>query len=244
MISGYGRLLFEKDYSLYTSKQWGISSEEVDVSVLKRVPLRFSYDEGYFDDTYQIMPKHSYTRFFENLLDHRNITVKLGVEALNHIRVSEDGESILIDGQKATVPVVYTGALDELFRADSGALPYRSLRFEWRHEDNTQSIQPYPVTAYPQRDGYTRITEYNKLPVQQTKGTTYAIEYPLQYVPGEKQEPYYPLLTERSQSAAAKYKRRADKIRDFYYCGRLADFKYYNMDQALERALDVAASII
>ena len=119
---------------------------------------------------------------------------------------------------------------------DEGALPYRSLKFEWYYED-IDSLQPYPVTAYPQAEGYTRITEYKKMPVQKVAGTSYAVEYSLPYKKGEKQEPYYPVLTEESIALAGRYQERAKQICDFYYCGRLADFKYYNMDQALERAL-------
>lgn len=240
MISAYGQFLFAHDYSLYTAKQWGIAPEQVDPSILKRVPLRFSYEEGYFDDAYQVMPKTTYVDWFRNLLDHPNITVELGVEALEHLSV-EDGK-LLLDGVACDIPVVYTGALDELFSQSEGSLPYRSLRFEWHYED-VESKQPYPVTAYPEAEGYTRITEYKKLPMQDVKGTTYAVEYPLIYKPGEGMEPYYPVLTEESQQKAAVYKSMADSITNLYPCGRLADFKYYNMDQALARALDVLKEI-
>lgn len=241
LIRTYGEFLFAYDYSLYTAKQWGISPKEVDPSILKRVPLRLSYDEGYFDDAYQVMPKYSYSMFFKNLLNHKNITVRYGIEALNHIEVSADGLQLLIDGEPNTLKVIYTGALDELFRMDQGKLPYRSLRFEWHYEDRN-SLQPYPVVAYP-AEAYTRITEYKKLPQQLVEGTSYAVEFSLPYDPSSEQEPYYPVLTKESQIQADTYKKRADTIEDFYYCGRLADFKYYNMDQVLERALEVADQI-
>lgn len=242
LIREYGEFLFEHDYKLYTAKQWGIPAEEVDSSILKRVPLRVSYEEGYFDDEYQVMPKTSYTAFFANLLDHENIEVKLGIEARDHIRISDNGKYIEIDGQKASIPVIYTGALDELFNFDNGKLPYRSLRFEWFYE-NQESKQPYPVTAYPEREGFTRITEYKKLPIQDVTGTSYAVEYSLPYDADKKQEPYYPLLTEQSIQRASVYKERAQKVENLYFCGRLADFKYYNMDQALARALNIAKKI-
>ena len=124
-IRGYAQYLFEKDYAPYTAKQWGVSPAEIDPSVLKRVPLRFSYDVGYFDDVYQVMPAHSFTHFFENLLNHPNIQVKLGVEALKHLSVS--GPELLVDGKVAEYPIVYTGALDELFNCQFGRLPYRQL---------------------------------------------------------------------------------------------------------------------
>lgn len=235
-IRQYAEYLFEQDYAPYTAKQWGVSPKEIDVSVLQRVPLRFSYEEGYFDDPYQVMPVHSFTAFFRCLLDHPNITVQLGMEALEHLTVSEG--RLLLDGNIVAFPVVYTGALDELFGGVHGWLPYRSLRFEWKFEEK-ESLQDAPVVAYPQEKGYTRITEYKKLPVQDKPGTSYALEYPLPYRKQEKTEPYYPVLTEASQKQYASYKALAEKIPNFIYCGRLADFKYYNMDQALDRALRV-----
>ena len=239
-IRGYAQYLFQQDYAPYTAKQWGVSPSKIDPSVLKRVPLRFSYEVGYFDDDYQVMPVHSFTRFFENMLKHPNIQVKLGVEALDHLRVS--GSEILVDGQAAMYPIVYTGALDELFGCQFGRLPYRSLRFEWKYE-NKESLQDAPVVAYPQEKGFTRITEYKKLPVQDKPGTSYAVEYPLPYQEGADQEPYYPVLTEESQKQYAAYQQLADEIPNLVCCGRLADFKYYNMDQALERALAVCRSM-
>lgn len=236
-IRGYAAYLFEKDYAPYTAKQWGVSPEGIDPSVLKRVPLRFSYGEGYFDDAYQAMPRHSYSRFFENLLDHPKISVKLGVEALERLAVRED--RLWLDGRPVEHPVVYTGALDELFGCVYGRLPYRSLRFEWRHTE-AESVQEAPVVAYPQAEGYTRITEFKKLPVQDKPGSSYALEYPLPYREGEKLEPYYPVLTKESQAQYAKYEALAQKIPFLTCCGRLADFKYYNMDQALKRALAVS----
>ncbi len=234
-IRGYAEFLFKNDYAPYTAKQWGVGPSAIDPSVLKRVPLRFSYDEGYFDDAYEVMPEHSFTQFFQNLLDHPNIHVELGVEALEHLKPS--GDRLYLDGVPADIPVVYTGALDELFGCVYGRLPYRGLRFEWKYED-CDSLQPAPVVAYPQETGYTRITEYKKLPEQAKPGSSYAVEYPLPYEEGKAMEPYYPVLTAESQEQYAEYKTMADKITNLICCGRLADFKYYNMDQALERALE------
>lgn len=239
-IRGYAEFLFKNDYAPYTAKQWGVSPREIDPSVLKRVPLRFSYDEGYFDDDYEVMPEHSFTEFFRNLLNHPNITVELGVEALDRLKV--DGDKLYLDGRPVDIPVVYTGALDELFGGVYGRLPYRSLQFEWKYTES-DSLQPAPVVAYPQEAGYTRITEYKKLPVQSRPGSSYAVEYPLPYQEGEAMEPYYPVLTAESQEQYAKYKALADRIPNLICCGRLADFKYYNMDQALDRALGVCVKL-
>lgn len=235
-VRAYAQFLFDNDYSLYTAKQWGVSAKEIDPSVLKRVPLRFSYDVGYFDDEYQVMPAKSYTEFFTNLLNHPNISVQLGVEALEHLKINNG--KLLINNLEQNIPVIYTGALDELFGLKYGKLPYRSLRFEWKYED-IESKQEAPVVAYPQAEGFTRITEYKKLPVQNIEGTTYAVEYPLTYNDNEKMEPYYPVLTEESQLIYAQYAAKAKQIKGLYCAGRLADFKYYNMDQALERALEL-----
>lgn len=239
-IRGYAQFLFQNDYAPYTAKQWGVDPSEIDPSVLKRVPLRFSYNLGYFDDAYEVMPRHSFTRLFQNLLDHSNIRVELGVEALEHLKVQDN--QLLLDGEKLEIPVIYTGALDELFGSIYGQLPYRSVSFEWRYED-IDSLQDAPVVAYPQEPGFTRITEYKKLPVQEKAGTSYAVETSLPYREGEKMEPYYPVLTETSQAQYAKYKAVADQIPNLIFCGRLADFKYYNMDQALDRALSVCAML-
>lgn len=239
-IRGYAEFLFKNDYAPYTAKQWGISPEEIDPSVLKRVPLRFSYAKGYFDDPYQVMPAGSFTSFFENLLDHPNIQVELGVEALDRLQAREG--LLYVCGSVFSGPVVYTGALDELFGGVYGRLPYRSLRFEWKYTEDA-SLQPAPVVAYPQEAGYTRITEYKKLPPQDKPGSSYAVEYPLPCREGERLEPYYPVLTQDSQERYARYSALAKKIPNLIPCGRLADFKYYNMDQALEQALSTGAEL-
>lgn len=239
-IRAYAEYLFEKDYAPYTAKQWGITPEEIDPSVLRRVPLRFSYREGYFDDLYQVMPRHSYQIFFENLLNHPNILIKLDVDALEHMSVREN--RLWLNGSLVEYPVVYTGALDELFGCVYGRLPYRSLRFEWRYTEN-DSEQKAPVVAYPQESGYTRITEYKKLPPQCGTGSSYAVEYPLPYRDGMMAEPYYPVLTKESREKYEKYDVLAKRVPNLICCGRLADFQYYNMDQALERALRVAVQI-
>lgn len=240
IISNYAKFLFEKDYSLYTAKQWGISPSEIDPSVLKRVPLRLSYDVGYFDDEFQVMPKHSFTRFFENLLNHENISVELGKNALEYIKIA--GNEIFVNGVKSDITVIYSGAVDELFEYKFGRLPYRSLRFEWKYEDK-ESVQDMPVVAYPQAEGFTRITEYKKLPVQNKPGSSYAVEYPLEYEIGKNADPYYPVLIEKSQKQYNEYKNLADSVDGLILCGRLADFKYYNMDQALERSLEICLKI-
>lgn len=235
-IHRFAQFLYDKDYAPYTAKQWGISPDEVDKDIFKRVPIILGYGSRYFDDKYQAIPTIGYTELIDNLLNHENITVKTRVDALNHFSVNN--KRILYDGNVFEGILVYTGPVDELFGCKYGSLPYRSLRFEWKHED-IESFQELPIVAYPLADGYTRITEYKKLPYQEVQGTTYAVEYPLPYKEGEKMEPYYPVLTDQSKQLYEKYKNDANKVPNLVCCGRLADFKYYNMDQAVERALEV-----
>ncbi len=165
------------------------------------------------------------------------IDIKLNVDALEHLSVGED--VVEVDGSRDTL-VVYTGPIDELFQCKYGKLPYRSLRFEWKHED-IDSFQPFPVVAYPQEPNFTRITEYKKLPIQNVRGTSYAVEYSLPYIYEMNIEPYYPILTYESQLLYQEYKEESRKIKNLICCGRLADFKYYNMDQAIENALRTVA---
>lgn len=236
LIREYANFLFEKDYSLYTAKQWGIKPSEIDVSVLKRVPVNFSYKDRYFEDTYQIMPKHSFTQFFINLLNHENITLKLNEDALKYIEVDTDNKLVKVNGEKWNKQIVYTGPLDQLLKYKYGVLPYRSLRFDYQMKD-VKSYQPAPVVAYPQEEGYTRITEYTKIPVQEKKVTKIAVEYPLMVEEGKENEPYYPILTKKSKCIAEKYYSTVNEISNISICGRLAQFKYLNMDQTLEIAI-------
>lgn len=239
LIRGYAEYLFEKDYRPYTSKQWGKSPSEIDPSVLKRVPLRMSYGDRYFDDEFQVMPKVSFTDFFERLLDHPSITVRLGIDALDRMRI--DGDRVVVDGVDDPF-VIYTGALDELFGFRFGRLPYRSLRFEWFHSDEEEH-QPAAVVAHPLDERIVRVTEYKKLPVQDLPGTVFAAEESLTYDPEKGLEPYYPVITDESKATYERYRECAEKVSNLRCCGRLADFRYYNMDQALARALELASTL-
>lgn len=238
LIKEYANFLFEKDYSLYTAKQWGIKPSEIDVSVLKRVPVNFSYKDRYFEDTYQIMPKHSFTQFFINLLNHENITLKLNEDALKYIEVDTDNKLVKVNGEKWNKQIVYTGPLDQLLKYKYGVLPYRSLRFDYQMK-NVKSYQPAPVVAYPQEEDFTRITEYTKIPIQNVDVTKIAIEYSMQYLEDECEEPYYPILTIDSQKQYERYTNDIRNITNLIICGRLGEFKYYNMDQALQQILEV-----
>lgn len=236
LISEYANFLFEYDYQPYTVKQWNIRPEELDVSVLSRVPVRFDYIDRYFDDRYQMMPEGGFTAFFKKLLNNPRIDVKLNFDVLKHLKIS--GNQMLFDGNEFDIPVVYTGATDELFDCKFGRLPYRSLRFEYKTLD-MKSFQEAPGVAHPAAVGYTRITEYTKLPLQDGGGKTIiAYEYPVEYGEGKCTEPYYPVLTAKSAEIYTRYKESVRLVKNLYPAGRLADFKYYNMDQAILRGLE------
>lgn len=237
----FAEFLFKNDYAPYTAKQWNIKPEDIDASVLKRVPIRFSYEEGYFSDIYQVYPEHSYTDFIRNILNHKNINVKTDIDGLADLEIK--GNNIYYENELCFYPVIFTGPIDELFDCNYGKLPYRSLRFEWKYIEK-DSLQEAAIVAYPKAEKYTRITEYKKIPDQDGHGTVCAIEYPIPYEKESGAEPYYPILTDQSQELYGKYKTRAVEIDNLYCCGRLGEFKYYNMDQAIKSALRTSKQII
>lgn len=240
-IRDYGNLLFEKAYRTYTAKQWGLEPEEIDKSVLDRVPMAMNYDERYLNKDFQYLPKKGFTEIFKNMLDHPNIDVSLNTDALLHIKFDEDSKSITYDGDKVEL-LVFTGAIDELFGLKYGRLPYRSLDIKYKYE-NKKSILPEEIVSYPQAKGYTRSTEYKKITYgldQNIPVSMIATEYPLEYDPANPQAniPYYPVLTEDSQRRYKMYLGESDKYGNIILCGRLAEFKYYNMDICIEHALE------
>jgi UDP-galactopyranose mutase len=243
LIKKYAEKLFELDYRPYTAKQWGIEPKDISPEVLRRVPVRLSYTNTYFNDEYQCLPKHGYTRFFENLLNHENIHLELNTDAFDFLKADVDGGQISFDGKRLDIPIVYTGALDELLEYRYGHLPYRSLRFDYQTK-NVDSFQDAAVTAYPKAIGYTRIAEYKKLPPQDVVGvTTVVYEYPLMSNGEAGDEPYYPILTEENVSVYKKYQRDVQRIPNLILCGRLADYRYYDMDAAVKRAFEVENKI-
>lgn len=244
VIREYAEFLFEKDYKPYTAKQWGIAPEDLDISVLERVPVRLSYDDKYFDDRYQMMPVGGFTKFFEKMLSNDLIVIRKGVDALAHIRLDEASGDIYFDGEKLDVPVIFTGALDELFDHRLGVLPYRSLSFDYRVFDRPSFGETSGI-AYPMAEGYTRTTEFSKLPYQDGfDRTIVAFEYPEVYGSEKGKLPYYPILTEASKALYARYLAFAGRFPGLVPCGRLADFKYYNMDDAVARAVQVYHDVV
>jgi len=245
LIKEYAEFLFKNDYSLYTAKQWGMKPEDVDVSVLKRVPVRMDYQEMYFTDKYECMPVDGFAAFVESLLNHPNINV-VHADARTMIKLDAHAVKVAFVGINVEddCKFVYTGPIDELFDYNKGALPYRSLRFEYE-KINTDSYQNAPVVAYPQVEGFTRITEYKKLPEQEMNGVTIiAKEYPQKYDSKGSIDPYYPIPTVETAALYKQYEEQAAQFNNLILCGRLADYKYYNMDQAIKRTLEITRNII
>ena len=236
-VSDFGTLLFEKAFRTYTSKMWGTDINKIDKYVLERVPFAMNYDERYLNKDFQYLPKNGFTEIFKNMLDHPNINVELGTDALEHIEFKDN--NILYDGEKVKL-LVFTGPIDELFEYKFGSLPYRSLdiRYEYSKQD---SVLPAEIISFPQAEGKTRSTEYRKIMFDDSKckGSVVATEYPLWYDKNAEigNIPYYPVVTEESSEMYAKYVNETNKYGNIVLCGRLAEFKYYNMDICIEHAL-------
>ena len=245
LVCAYAQYLFEHDYRPYTLKQWGLKPEELDISILQRVPVLFTYEDRYFADQFQALPESGYTKLFKRMLTHAKIEVLLNTDALTKLNFDQRKKFLTYPGLRPGGTVIFTGAVDSLFKYKFGALPYRSLNFVYKTLA-ADEYQKAPIVAYPLASGYTRITEYKKLPVQNIPGqTTIAIEYPLQYeASGQKiTEPYYPIITQDNKAKYDLYLKQARQYRNLFLCGRLADYKYYNMDAAIARAFAVFKEI-
>lgn len=242
-IRDYGTLLFEKAYRTYTSKMWGLQPEQIDKYVLDRVPMAMNYDQRYLNKDFQYLPVSGYTKLFENLLDHPNITVQLNTDALEHLRLAEG--KVIYDGE-AVECLIYTGAIDELFGLKYGPLPYRSLDIRYSYSEES-SVLPAQIVSYPQAEGYTRSTEYRKIMYDDSavRGSVIATEYPLTYNPAAEAGniPYYPVVTGESSALYRHYLEEAAKYKGLFLCGRLAEFKYYNMDVCVEHAMEYFENI-
>lgn len=219
VVSRVGRELYEKFFRGYTRKQWGLDPSELDRSVTARVPTRTNRDDRYFTDSFQAMPSEGFSRLFERMLDHPNISVQLNTDyrdirdAVPHRRL------------------IYTGPIDEFFDFRYGALPYRSLRFEHVTADR-EWHQPVAVVNYPQTQDYTRVTEYKHLTGQFHPRTSLTYEYP-----SAEGDPFYPVPNPQNQALFKRYEALARATPDVWFVGRLATYRYYNMDQVVGQAL-------
>lgn len=242
-IREIAQYVYDNIFLKYTMKQWGQTPEEISPEVTGRVPVLISHDNRYFQDRYQGVPLHGFTPMFERMLDHENIDVELGVEAAERLAITEDG--ILLDGEPFDGTVIYTGALDELFGCQFGRLPYRSLRFDFEHLDQPDFQNGHSVVNYTVSEDFTRITEFQYLTGQQgCDGTTIVREYPFAYTGEQGEIPYYAILNAENEALYGKYRALTAHLEHFYLLGRLAEYKYYNMDAMARKALDLAERIM
>jgi UDP-galactopyranose mutase len=219
VVSAIGRELYEKFFRGYTRKQWGVDPSELDKAVTARVPTRTNDDDRYFTDTFQAMPREGYTAMFQRMIDHPNITVRLGVD-FNEVRDTTRFKRL-----------IFTGPIDEYFQYCFGRLPYRSLRFQHVTLD-TAEHQPVGVVNYPMTQDYTRITEYKHLTGQRHPRTSLTYEYP-----SADGDPYYPIPRPETAERYRQYEKLARETPDVWFVGRLATYRYYNMDQVVGQAL-------
>ncbi|MEY2547569.1 MAG: UDP-galactopyranose mutase [Verrucomicrobiota bacterium] len=225
VLSRVGRDLYEKFFRNYTRKQWGLDPSELDAQVAARIPVRTNRDDRYFTDEYQAMPRRGFTRLFENLLDHPNISILLNTD---YREIADE-----IPYRK----MIYTGPIDEFFDLRFGKLPYRSLQF--RHETHDRErFQPAAVVNYPNEHDYTRITEFKYLTGQEHRQTSIVYEFPK-----AEGDPYYPIPQAANAAIYKQYRELAEATPGVRFVGRLATYRYYNMDQVIAQALTVYKKI-
>lgn len=229
-IKGIADYVYENIFLKYTMKQWGQTPKEIDSSVSGRVPVLVSYDNRYFQDKYQGMPLDGYTKLFDNLLNHENIAIKLNEKITG------------IDGIPDAGNIIYTGPIDELFACKYGRLPYRSLNFVFENY-KIQSYQSHGVVNYTVSEEYTRITEFKKLTGQKSDSTTIVKEYPIPYTGEMGEIPYYSIINKENLALYEKYKELLEN-KNIHLLGRLAEYKYYNMDEITLKALELADELI
>jgi UDP-galactopyranose mutase len=222
VINAVGRELYELFFRGYTRKQWGLDPSELDKQVTSRIPTRTNIDDRYFSDTFQAMPVNGYTAMFEKMLDHPLIEKRLGTD----FREFKEQAHEIADH------IIYTGPIDEYFDFRFGKLPYRSLKFDHQTVEQEQ-FQPVAVVNYPSEDvPYTRISEYKYLTGQEAPVTTVTYEYP-----SAEGDPYYPIPRPENQELFKRYEALADATEGVTFVGRLATYRYYNMDQIVGQAL-------
>jgi UDP-galactopyranose mutase len=222
VVNAVGRELYELFFRGYTRKQWGLDPSELDKQVTSRIPTRTNTDDRYFADTFQAMPLEGYTKMFERMLDHPLIDKRLGT----------DFRDLKGEVDELADHIIYTGPIDEYFDFRFGKLPYRSLKFDHQTLEQEQ-FQPVAVVNYPSEDvPFTRISEYKHLTGQQSPVTTVTYEYP-----SAEGDPYYPIPRPENQELFKRYEALADATDDVTFVGRLATYRYYNMDQIVGQAL-------
>lgn len=240
-IAALADYVYNHVFVRYTMKQWGQKPEEIDPNTTARVPVFLSRDDRYFQDTYQGMPLEGYTPMFEQMLDHPNITVELGRDALSSLDVS--GDKVRWEGEEFTGPVIYTGQADELFGFRFGPLPYRTLDFGFETLPQ-EDFQGYGTVNYTVDQDYTRITEFKHMTGQICPGrTTIVKEYSRAYEGKEGETPYYAIINPENNALYGRYAALAQRFGNLHLLGRLAEYKYYNMDAIAARALELAETL-
>ena len=241
-ISALADYVYEHVFVHYTMKQWGTTPEQIDPNTTARVPVFLSRDCRYFQDAYQGMPLSGYTPLFQQMLEHPNVEVRLNVDASDLLDLR--GNEILFEEQPFSGPVVYTGAADELFGCVFGRLPYRTLDFQFETLP-TDCFQTNGTVNYTVDEDFTRITEFKKLTGQTLPGRTVILrEYPAKYQPNTGMEAYYPIDSEESHALYQRYREEFARYGNLYFCGRLAEYRYYNMDAAVDAALRLSAELV
>ena len=235
--------VYENVFLYYTMKQWGQTPDQIDPSVTGRVPVFIGDDDRYFPGaTHQGMPVEGYTELFNRMLDHDLIDVFCDVDARSVIEMHES--TIEISGSVYGGEVVYTGPLDELFDLDLGALPYRTLDMQFETLDQDQ-FQPVATVNYTTSEDFTRITEFKLMTGQQVPGkTTIMREYSHAYEPGSGQTPYYAILDPENRALYQAYRSRVENVTNFHLVGRLAEYRYYDMDAVVDSALALSDELI
>lgn len=233
--------VYQNIFLYYTMKQWGTSPEEIDEEVIARVPINISDDNRYFADKYQGMPSDGYTKMISRILNNPNIEIRLNTSAQEIL--SFDDSRVLFENSYFSGGIIYTGAIDELFHYQFGKLPYRTLNFIFEHY-NEEQYQRAAVVNYTVSEKFTRITEFKKLTGQEISGTTIVKEYPKEYTDMAGEIPYYPISNESNNLLYNKYLNLVKKYKSIYLLGRLAEYKYYNMDSIVANALNLADILV
>lgn len=229
--------IYNNIYLKYMFKQWGKRPEEIDSSVVERVPIRISRDNRYFNDKYQAMPKNGYTKMFEKILENKNINLMLQTEAIDILKLDQKNKKTYLFDKEFSGKIIYTGMVDELFEYKFGDLPYRSLKFKFENIYK-KYYQDHSVISFPNNNGYTRITEYKLLTEQKAKYTTIGKEFPEAFQKN-RNIPYYPIPGAENRKKFHKYKNEALNFSNLILVGRLAEYMYYNMDNIVLRALEI-----
>jgi UDP-galactopyranose mutase len=227
VLNSVGRDLCDKFFRGYTAKQWGLDLSELSAGVAARIPTRTNDDDRYFADSFQFMPAKGYNRMFAAMLDHPNIEVRTGTD-MDAVKDAVDWDHM-----------VYTGPIDAFYGHRFGKLPYRSLEFRHEHLPDTEQVQAVGTVNYPQTEDFTRITEFKHLTGQRAAGTSVVREYPR-----AEGDPYYPVPRPENEALFKRYRALADAEERVTFVGRLAQYRYYNMDQVVAAALSAADGML